>query len=478
MVSRRKFLHLCTGLLPILLGVLAVGGLLLESQPASAANCIQDKFGKALQCTANDIQVAFADNIRDVNGNPLTKCIDTQTFSFVADFHVTTTASSRYDVGLWFATDGDPNSDGARGGTCSVNMITDQHTDPASPQVVTLGSAFAQNLDGDACRDVTTGSGWGKPNGRVVTVRVDNVLCKAAPGTNPPVLSFPNCTSWSQNSGGVCNTSDDTTPGSPSKCSCNAGFTVPILVDTGQGETEKKVTDPATASRPEPGGEFTYSISFKNTSQFVSVTLDRICDDKYGTIKYNAGPACASGTVGSINSTDCVLPQTLATGATYSCSFKANFTSSVAPASLTDTVTFYGHDSNTPPKPVQASASATAKISDVAPTATVTKSLDSIQCADVKYKVKVTNTDTAEDLTLSALTDDGFGDITQVQGNVLSTTCAVPQSISVGTYYECAFTAHFCGTSHTDKVTATVVDNDNGTIHPESDPLTVNVKAE
>src|SRR5262249_36186197 len=122
----------------------------------------------------------------------------------------------------------------------------------------------------------------------------------------------------------------------------------------------------------------------------------------------------------------------------------------------------------------------TATISDVLPTATVTKSLDSIQCADVKYKVKVTNTDTAEDLTLSALSDSGFGDITTVHGGVLSTTCAVPQTIAVGTYYECAFLAHFCGTSHTNTVAATVSDNDGNTVTPppSSDPLRVNVSAE
>jgi hypothetical protein len=473
MALRMSLWHLRIGMLAILFGVLAVGGLVLVAQPASAANCMQDKFGKSLVCTANDIQVAFADNIRDVNGNQLTQCIDTQTFSFIADFHVTTTASSRYDIGLWFATDGDPNADGARSGTCSVNMITAQHTDPAPPQIVTLGSAFSQNLDGDACRDVTTAAGWGVPNGRVVTVRVDNVLCKA--GANG-FLSLPNCTSWSQNTGGVCNGPDDTVPGSPSKCSCNVGFTVPIFVDKGQGETSKQVSP---SSLTEPGGEFTYAISFKNTSQFVSVTLDRICDDKYGTIATTAGqPACAAGSVGSVNSTTCALPQSLATGATYSCSFKANFTSSVAPASLTDTVTFFGHDSNTPPNPVSAAASATAKISDLPPTATVTKSLDSIQCADVKYKVKVNNTDTADDLTLSTLTDSGFGDITKVQGSVLSTTCSVTQTIVAGASYECAFVAHFCGTSHTDTVTATVSDNDGNPISPSSDPLTVNVSAQ
>jgi hypothetical protein len=43
MKHRTKFWHLLTGLLPILLGVWAVGGVLLGAQPASAqGTCIQD----------------------------------------------------------------------------------------------------------------------------------------------------------------------------------------------------------------------------------------------------------------------------------------------------------------------------------------------------------------------------------------------------------------------------------------------------
>src|SRR6185369_6190482 len=160
--------------------------------------------------------------------------------------------------------------------------------DPASPNVVTLGTAFDSNLDGDTCRDITTAQGWGPPTGKVVTVRVDNVLCQDSDGDGK--LNLPNCTSWSQNSGVVCSTPDDTVPGSPSKCSCDKTFNIGIRVDTPQGGATKEVKTGTPSSLPEPGGEFTYAISFTNQSAFVSVTLDRICDDRYGTIKYNAGP--------------------------------------------------------------------------------------------------------------------------------------------------------------------------------------------
>jgi hypothetical protein len=457
--NRKKFISLC---------ILAVVGVLLFGvQPATAQSCITEKAGRSLTCTANDVRIAKADNIRNLDGTTLASCISGQYFSFIADFHLVLSASARYDIGLWFATDGG-GADGALSGTCSVNMITPLNNDP-----IPLGSSTSVNLDNDTCRDITTANGWGPPNGGVVTVRVNNVLCQDTDGNGN--LNLPNCTSWSQNSGVVCNTPQDTVPGSPSKCNCDAGFNVPIHVDTPTGRATKTVSP---AALPEPGGEFTYSISFTNTSQFVSVTLDRICDDQYGTIVWNAGPVCAPGSLGIITSTTCAVPQTLAVGANYSCSFKANFNSSTAPASLTDTVTFFGHDSNTTPKPIQKSASETASITDVPPDGTVTKSLDGLLCAVVRYKVKVTNNKpSADTLTLSALSDDQFGSITSVHDDVVGTSCSVPRSVGA-TPYECTFDAYFCGGSHTNKVTATLNDNDSNTAQPaESNSLTINVGA-
>lgn len=452
----------------LFLGALTLGGLLMGVQSASAQTCIQQG-SKSLVCTANDIQVAFADNIRDISGNPLGQCTGGQTFSFIADFHVTTTATTRYDIGLYFATDGDPNGDGARTGVCSANTITPLHTDPASPGIVTLGSADGVNKDGDTCRDVTTEAGWGKPLGKVVTVRVDNVMCQA--GTNG-FLSLPNCTSWSQNTGGVCSTPADALPGSPSKCSCDIGFTVPIFVETGSIQVAKDVTP---ASLPEPGGEFTFTVQVGNTAQFTSLTVDRICDDQHGTIANNTATACDAGILGSINSTTCSLPQTIAPQGSYACSFKANVNSGTA-KTVTDVVSVFGHDQNN--KPVSGSDSAQVAITNVPPTATVVKSLVDLACADVNYRVRVNNTDSAESLTLTALSDSGFGSITSVHDNVLTTTCSVPQTIAASGNYECDFRAHFCGGSHTNTVTATLNDNDGGQpINPQSNSLTIDVGA-
>jgi hypothetical protein len=458
-----RFWNLLQELLPILFCVLAVGGLLLGAQPASAQTCIQDKFGKSLQCTANDVRIAYADNIRDTSGNPLSQCISGNTFSFIADFHVTTTATSRYDIGLWFATDGDSNHDGARSGVCSVNIIT-----PKNPNPPELGSDNFVSLDGDTCGDINTAH-----NPQVVTVRVDNVKCQDSDGDG--LLNLPNCTSWSQNTGGVCATANDTVPGSPSKCSCDIAFNIPVHVETGTIQVTK---DASPASLPEPGGEFTFTVGMSNSAQFTSVTVDRICDDHYGTIaKVASAQDCTAGSLGSINSTSCSVPLTLAPGASTSCEFKANVNSDTPLTKVTDVVTVFGHDSNTPPREVQGSDSAQVDITDVPPAATVVKSLVGIQCADVNYRVRVNNTSTAESLQLTALSDSGFGSITSVHDNVLATGCSVPQTIAVGSNYECDFRAHFCGSSHTDTVTGTLKDNENTSISRDSNSLAVNVSA-
>jgi hypothetical protein len=79
---------------------------------------------------------------------------------------------------------------------------------------------------------------------------------------------------------------------------------------------------------------------------------------------------------------------------------------------------------NVTPRSVHSSASATAMITNVAPSATVTKSLDSLQCAVVRYKVKVTNNKPGNDtLTLSDLT---LIHLARVADRPRGSRCAVP----------------------------------------------------
>lgn len=428
----------------------------------SSATCMQDVWQQhgntqSLGCTANDVSIASATNIRSLDGSPLAQCVKGQMFSFIADFHVNLTAQTRYDIGLYFATDGDANHDGALTGTCGVNVIR-----PKDP-ITGLGSTSFVQLDGspDTCGDIDGGH-----NPQVVTVEVDNVLCQDSDADGK--LNLPNCTSWRQpGSNGVCQSANDAFPGSPSKCNCDVGFNIPLLVENGALAVTKTASP---LSLPEPGGEFTFSVTATNTASFTALTIERICDDRYGTI---AGSGCPAGTLGTVNSTDCTVPQALAPGGIFACSFKGNLLAN-DPTTDTDTVTASGHDVNG--GPVSASASAQVAITDIPPTAVVIKSFSALVCSTVRYSVEVKNTSQTDALALSQLIDSSFGDILTVHDSVIATTCATT-SIPVGASSTCTFDAQFCGGTDTDTVTATLDDGEGNVIKPPSNTLTVNVGA-
>ena len=108
--------------LAILIVVLATA---TRSTPALADKCLKDAYGKNVQCSANDVSIAFADNPRNLDGSKLTQCTAGKKLSFVADFHVTTTATARENIRLYFQTAGGSN---ALTGTCSDNIIAPPHS--------------------------------------------------------------------------------------------------------------------------------------------------------------------------------------------------------------------------------------------------------------------------------------------------------------------------------------------------------------
>jgi len=172
-----------------------------------------------LTCTANDIQIASVDNIHitesSTDGITFTPTTSTgcdfpgQYIKFTASWHVLSTATSRYNVGLWFANQGQIS---AMHGYCSASTL------PNSP------SPFFEDTD-DSCGDIHSGA-----TGTVSPAITVVAQCNAAPGTSK--LNLPYCSSWDQNesAGNACNGPAGTVPGAPSKCGCNDGFTVDITV--------------------------------------------------------------------------------------------------------------------------------------------------------------------------------------------------------------------------------------------------------
>ena len=203
---------------------------------------------------------------------------------------------------------------------------------------------------------------------------------------------------------------------------------------------------------PEPGGNSTFSVSVQNTSAVDSVTISSLTDDVYGNLD-------GKGT--------CDVPQTLAPGASYSCSF-SGAVSGNAGSSHTDVVTASGTDDDG--NPVSGDDDAVVTITDLAATIVVTKTATPTSLPEpggnASFAVKVQNASAVDSVTITSLTDDVYGNL-DGKG-----TCDVPQTLSPGASYDCSFSGAVSGTagsSHKDVVTASGTDDDGNPVSDDDD---------
>jgi hypothetical protein len=453
--------------------ILVGGGLLFGPQAASAQTCIQDVWkahgnNQNLQCTANDVTLSAATNINIITGgecvNGVCSCFAGQTVTFTADFRMDLTADTRYDVGFYIATDNDPNNDGA---------ITGQCTPTAS--LVGNTSNFI-NLDAapDLCGDITGPLAGNNPpdnNPLFVTAQI-SAPCPTTPGQN---LSLPFATTWRQpGSNEVCSgvgngtTTNDVFPGSPSKC--NAGTLVLPIISV---ETKFVVFKDyqGTGVFEDTGGEAVYNVRVRNDST-IAITLTgaapSLTDNKYGNITqvHPAGggffAVTATTCVPDGNTATCEVGGSIAPGAECSCTFTGVVPPGDFPGSFPDIVTVCANNPSNP-TPTCAFDDATVPYLDRLQPPSLNKAVSNKQCQiDVTYSVAVTNGSAQDFLALTSLTDDKYGNITQVQGNVISTTCAVPQTLQPSGTYSCMFVGRItsCSTTLTDIVTGQATDDD------------------
>src|SRR5829696_4516360 len=225
--------------------------------------------------------------------------------------------------------------------------------------------------------------------------------------------------------------------------------------DTPSSIEVTKTADPVLL--PEPGGNASFSVVVKNTSAVDAVTVSTLTDDVYGDLDGKGS---------------CDVPQTIAAGASYSCSFTAAVSGN-AGSSHTDVVTASGKDDDG--NDVSDSDDATVTITDVASSITLTKTATptSIQepGGNATFDVKVDNTSAVDSVTISSLTDDVYGNL-DGKGS-----CDVPQTIAPGASYSCSFTGAVsgnAGSSHTDVVTASGKDDDGNDVS-DSDDATVTI---
>jgi hypothetical protein len=446
-------------------------GLLLVGQPASALQadvCMQTNYtahGKTqtLTCTANDVRVATATNIditsggscSVVNGVKTCTCNQGGNVTFAADYEVLLTAQARYDIGIYFGVDGDPNGDGALSGLCKLTTLDGNNSSNFINLDPTLTPA-SKAQPKDVCGDIDAAH-----NPQLLHLTL-TAACEPGPDGK---VKLPNCTSWRESGANeTCDEATDAFPGAPSKCNCEPGFEVDIFVETATIEVTKTATS---LTVPETGGSETYSVSVKNLSQQAAITLDTLTDSLYGDIT-------TTGHAG-ITATTCTLA-TINAGDTYPCTFTVSMPAGDAGQVVTDTVTACGTDSFQHPNLCD-DDDATVTYSDVPEAPSLTKTVSALNCAiEATYDVVVTNGSAQDTLTLNTLSDDKFGTITGTHAagsgfeQVTSTTCSVPKTIDPSGNYTCTFKGiiNGCSLTHSNTVTGGATDDDGASYSPSN----------
>ena len=194
-------------------------------------------------------------------------------------------------------------------------------------------------------------------------------------------------------------------------------------------------------SVPESGGSVTYSVSVKNEA-VESFTLNSLIDDKFGDLD-------GVGT--------CAVPQTIAAGGTYSCTFTKTLKSDVLTPHV-NTVTASGVDPEQ--NPATDSDDASVGFTDVLPDISLTKVANPTAAKwtgdYVDYTLTITNVG-PETVTITAFTDDKF---------TLSAECLalIGQTIAPSGSLSCVlldqFVSGVAGGTFTNTASATGTDNE------------------
>jgi hypothetical protein len=210
--------------------------------------------------------------------------------TFTAEFEVDLTAKERHDIGIYFATDGDGNGDGALTGGCSITSL------PWAPDPPWL------DLDGtndpypgtkkpsgvqDDCGDIDA-----EHDPLFVTLTI-TTKCIDPDGNG--YLNLPYCTSWRQpGANELCLGPLDAFPGSPSKCKCEGGFEIDIPVPQVGTIKVDKVLDPST----DPG-EF---------NLWIDDDIKEACasdGETTGAVQVDAGTDVKPGVTHTVSETAC-----------------------------------------------------------------------------------------------------------------------------------------------------------------------------
>lgn len=449
--------------------------------------CMQKVFGapvnskNQVNCTANDISLA-----KTLSVSPAS-CTEGETFDLMATFAVNVTANSRFDAGIFFRVDGGLNARGDgpdAGGTCSLSALDPEMSD--DPMIL--------SLDKDSCGDFNAGS-------KTVTLMIPDVLCSDP--DHDHYLNLPYCTSWHSNQATFCSIDDakdddqdllfsefewdDASyfkPDTKSKCVCDDHYSVPVAVEAAKIEVVKSVAEnDADLELTEPGGDVPFTVTVTNLSKFESVTIKELVDDVYGDLLDPNNDNQWLVDNGCLGMYDVVLEPAGDPNDSATCVFTGEVYGD-APYTHHDIVEVKAIQSGNDAE-VSDADDANVHILNTASAPTVTKAVDDCQIVtmNVTYTVSVANPSTFEELALTGLTDDKFGDIMDshepydAYGKVVSTTCGphvIPKKVDGNddNIYTCNFVGEIakvaCDLTHDNVVTAETDDDGNMTETPSN----------
>lgn len=290
----------------------AAGAQLAQSFPTDM--CAGDRQGKALGCTAKDVQIT---NIAIHPGTTApTSCVGGSSLTLDLDVTVSFGQSARYDIGIFLSQDGlnpqDPSPRTTSGGTGS-----------ASCKVAILPSPLFPSLDGGPFtingQSYTDSCGDGNA-GQIGTFTITGVTVKCQSIDSSGNLNIPFVVSWDQNAsptGAVCQSEANPLPGTGSKCNAPSGVQGNVAV-----VTLPQITKTNPAATITPGDTTTYTITVTNTT---GITLGSVVfrDPAVANLtstsvtcaaQNSTCPTAANTTVALMQGSGIVIPQMLAGG--------------------------------------------------------------------------------------------------------------------------------------------------------------------
>jgi Domain of unknown function DUF11 len=402
----------------------------LLSTPAALAGPCPPAPGNGQICTAKDFTVTSA-----VISGP-DECTENSTIAVTVRVGLTSTAQSRYDIGLFAGDNGEPVIEGS---SCSFTSLN-----PLEPPFDgDSGFGGYRELDGDACGDMSVGDGEVFRD-----FQLDQVLCKDEDGDGQ--VDIAGIVTWSSNANqDVCNNPNDATnffPSSSSKCLLEPELNIPIIVEPPPSMEVFKLALPG--SLPFPGGPVEFFIEVVNTSSETdSIVVTSIVDDVHGDV---------TTTNNDIIFTTCSVPQRLVPGQRYFCTFRATVMGDPGYIEV-DTVDVIAVDDDG--ETLTDSDIAQVEIRDLPPSIVMGKqavpaAIYEGQVVDVTYALVLANESFSQRVQIDSLVDVPYGDLSQ-----RGTCPTVPFTLDPGEILRCEFVEPVSGNFGDDPIVDTITAN-------------------